>query len=137
MKQATLIIKEYLKLSSYYADKFYSIYRKRKIVENDDFEIIVHWNWMRVIDKKKELEIDFDYFKYNGICIKYFDFWKVEMFIRENKQLWYSYEEFINWKNELIKHKYVKEYYNSWYYFFTNRWENYLASLLIKLNLED
>jgi len=104
MKQTTLIIKEYLKLSSYYADKFYDVYRKREIVKNNDFEIVVHWNWMNIVDRKKEIEIDFDYFRYNGICIKYFDFWKIEMFIKENKQLWCSYEEFISWKNELIKH---------------------------------
>ena len=132
MKQTALVIKKYLKLSNYYANKFYSIYRKREIVKNDDFEIIVHWNWMNVVDKKKELEIDFDFFRYDGICIKYFDLWKVEMFIKENKQFWYSYEEFINWKNELIKHKYIKMYYNSWYYLFTNRWEDYLLNLLIK-----
>ena len=137
MQQTTLIIKEYLKLSSYYSDKFYDNYRKRESIKNNNYEIIVHWNWMNVIDKKKELEIDFDYVKYNGICIKYFDFWKVEMFIKENKQFWYSYEEFVKWKNELIKHKYIKMYHNSWYYFFTNRWEDYLVDLFVKLYWEN
>jgi len=32
MKQTALIIKKYLKLSSYYANKFYSIYRKKMMI---------------------------------------------------------------------------------------------------------
>jgi hypothetical protein len=107
------IIKEYLTLSTEYAIKFFDLYKVRQSWEYNNILYIPHWNWLKIIDKNKWLEIDFDYFRYDWIKIKYFDIWKLNFF----SKLKYDFEFDSEIINELEKSLNIKKYHKSGYYY--------------------
>ncbi len=102
----------YLKIASKYSEKFYPLYMDRTNIKKIEwFEYFPHWVWIFIKDFKKNIEIDFDYFNYEQNWIKYFDPWKLNIYI---ESLWkkniISDESLIKLEKEWFIKKYQNYY---------------------------
>lgn len=107
------IIQDYLSTSSFYAKMFYQNYKSRLSYEWTDYHIDIHWIWIHVTDKNNTVDIDFDYFRYDWIDIKYFDPWKLNIYSKFK----YNYEFSKEIINEMELNWYIKKYHKSIYYY--------------------
>ena len=110
---------KYLDLVSNYSEKFHPLYLDRwKIQEVEWFDYSVHWIWILIKDFKNNIEIDFDYFRYEWKGIKYFELWKINQFIKAEWKIEPITKE--TWK-ELEDEWYIRQYFNSSYYSLTGK----------------
>lgn len=107
------IIIDYLSLSWIYAKRFYENYKSRLSVESVRYSVSIHGIGMHVIDHIKQIELDFDYFHYDGCEIKYFDPWKLDLYSKQKYGISFS-KSIIK---ELINIRVIEEYHNTGYYY--------------------
>ncbi len=127
-----MIIQHYLWLVNYYWNKFYEIYKKRKTINNKNYEVIPHWSWVSLVDKRRDIRISFDYYNYNCIYIKYFEIWKLWLYIKENNVAVIELKDLENLVNELMKEWYIsKDKHNKNYLYLTSKGENEMVKICV------
>ncbi len=113
MRESMSYIKEYLDIASKYSKIFFEDYKKMNYKEEWDLQFYPHWNGIRIMDKKNETDIDFDYFKYNGKKIKYFDPWKLNLYTKNNYDFTFSTGLILKLEEEGK----IKKHFKSSYYY--------------------
>ncbi len=118
-KVAMGAIRRYLDNACKHSERFFPLYKDRLNIQKIEwFEYSPHGVWILIKDLKKNLDIDFDYYRYEWNWIKYFDLWKVNIFIRSE---WLVDEITKETWNELVEEEYIGQYFSTPYFSFTGK----------------